>query len=213
MATTARKRARKTATSRPAKSTRSARTTTRRKAAKPAARAKRSAQPARRSATRTASRNGKPRAAGLRVAAPRARASRRSAAATPSAKVTDGIGLLNYHIDYTSQDLDGVKRFYTEGLGFKTFHHDKSVNYVMIRTTPTSSIGFMPPMPGPPEEWRPPGEPALYFMVEDVDQAYRELQARGVQFEQPPQDMPWMHRVALLRDPEGRRVCLAQVLR
>jgi predicted enzyme related to lactoylglutathione lyase len=130
----------------------------------------------------------------------------------PPPAVTNGVGLLNYHIDYTSQDLEGVKRFYTEGLGFTNFHHDQSVNYLMVRTTPTSSIGFMPPMPGPPEEWRPPREPALYLMVEDVDRAYRELSQRGVVFEQPPQDMPWMHRVALLRDPEGRRVCIAQVL-
>jgi len=58
--------------------------------------------------------------------------------------------------------------------------------------------------------WRPPREPNLYFMVTDVDAACRALSSRGVAFDQPPQDMPWGHRVAMLKDPEGRRVCLAQ---
>ena len=80
-------------------------------------------------------------------------------------------------------------------------------------TSPTSSLGFMPPMPGPPEDWRPPREPALYFMVEDVDRAHRALVDKGVPFDQAPANMPWGHRVALLRDPEGRRVCLAQLIK
>ena len=70
----------------------------------------------------------------------------------------------------------------------------------------------MPPIPGPPEQWRPPREPALYFLVSNVDRAYEELTAQGVAFDQAPRDMPWGHRLAMLRDPEGRRVCLAQIV-
>ena len=50
----------------------------------------------------------------------------------------------------------------------------------------------------------------LYFIVSDVARAHLDLAARGVTFEQVPTDMPWQHRVAMLRDPEGRLVCLAQ---
>jgi uncharacterized glyoxalase superfamily protein PhnB len=71
----------------------------------------------------------------------------------------------------------------------------------------------MPPMPGPPEQWQPPREPTIYLFVADVDRAHRNLVAKGVTFEQEPRDMPWGHRVARLRDPEGRNVCLAQVLK
>jgi uncharacterized glyoxalase superfamily protein PhnB len=67
-------------------------------------------------------------------------------------------------------------------------------------------------MGGAPEEWRPPREPAIYLIVKDVDRAYRDLLQKNIVFDQPPRDMPWKHRIALLRDPEGRRVCLAQVL-
>jgi len=130
----------------------------------------------------------------------------KSAAMPPSA-----IGMQTQHMDYTSQSMDEVKRFYTELLGFKQFMQmTGDVTYLSVTTGPSSSLGFMPPMEGAPDQWRPPREPSLYFMVKDVDAAYRTLSSRGVSFDQPPQDMPWGHRVAHLRDPEGRRVCLAQ---
>ena len=113
-------------------------------------------------------------------------------------------------MDYTSHSMDDVKRFYTELLGFLDFDFDPEVQYLYVRTGPSSSLGFMPPMPGPPEQWRPPREPAIYLEVEDVDRAHRDLVARGVTFQQPPMDMPWDHRVAVLRDPEGRTIALAQ---
>ncbi|HEY7729250.1 MAG TPA: VOC family protein [Candidatus Eisenbacteria bacterium] len=114
---------------------------------------------------------------------------------------------MNHHIDYTTYDLDGVKRFYTDLLGFREFTHDASMNYLMVRTGTSSSLGFMPPMPG--MDASPPKEPGLYFMVKDVDRAHAALVAKGVSFERGPEDMPWGHRVAITRDPEGRLVYLA----
>ncbi len=108
--------------------------------------------------------------------------------------------------------MDGIKRFYTVTLGFTEAQHDLTNNYLFVQTGPSSSLGFMPPQPGPPEQWRPPREPALYFIVDDVDRAYRDLVDKGVSFDQAPQDMPWKHRVAILRDPEGRTVYLAQAM-
>ena len=96
------------------------------------------------------------------------------------------------------------------GQGFTRFIEEPKVGYLTVRTTATTSLGFMAPMPGPPEHWRPPGEPALYFFVKNVDRAHKDLIAKGVSFQQPPTDMPWGHRMAICRDPEGRMVCLAQ---
>jgi lactoylglutathione lyase len=172
-----------------------------RKPAKPAkARAQRHAAPRRKAAPKRA---------------PKPAAAKSTAAAAPraAAPVPNGIGLAAHHLDFTSHDLDAVKRFYTEQLGFTEFQHDPNFNYLMIKTTSGSSLGFMPPMPGPPEQWRPPREPSTYFYVEDVDRAHAALKARGVTFEQDPADMPWGHRVATMRDPEGRLVCLAQPIR
>jgi catechol 2,3-dioxygenase-like lactoylglutathione lyase family enzyme len=158
--------------------------------------------------TRTAR---KPRTSGpRRTAAPAAKA---AAAKAPNGRAAGtGIGLLFHHMDYTTHDAEAMKRFYSETLGFTNVEHDPKSNYLMVYVTPTSGIGFMPPMDSAPDQWRPPGEPAFYFFVNDVDRVHRELSDRGVLFDQPPTDMPWNHRVARLRDPEGRTVCFAQEL-
>jgi predicted enzyme related to lactoylglutathione lyase len=125
---------------------------------------------------------------------------------------TNAIGCIHTHLDYTTHSIDDMKRFYGEVLGFTDTAYDSRFDYLLVRTGPSASLGFMPPMPGPPEQWRPPREPAIYLHVTDVDRAYRELAARGVTFQQEPMDMPWGHRVAILRDPEGRQIFLAQQL-
>ena len=151
------------------------------------------------------------RAAASKPAKRAASRSKRPRVAKTPALPPSAIGMRIQHLDFTSQSMDEVKRFYTELLGFKQFRHmTGDMHYLQIITGPSSSLGFMPPMEGAPDQWRPPREPNLYFMVQDVDAAYRTLSSRGVSFDQPPQDMPWGHRVAQLRDPEGRRVCLAQ---
>lgn len=137
--------------------------------------------------------------------------SARTRAAKSPAMPPSAIGMQMQHMDYTSQSMDEVKRFYTDLLGFTRFMQmTGDTNYLAVTTGPSSSLGFMPPMEGAPDQWSPPREPTLYFMVKNVDAAYQKLSSRGVSFDEPPQDMPWGHRVARLKDPEGRRVCLAQ---
>jgi predicted enzyme related to lactoylglutathione lyase len=170
---------------------------------------------ARRSVTRPTKRKAAPARSAARTAprAVRRTATRGRSDAAPAPNgvpAASAIGVVHQHLDFTSQDLDGVRRFYTEVLGFGNATHHAEFGYLTIFTTPTASLGFMPPVNGPPEQWRPPGEPALYFYVADVDAAHRALAAKGVAFEQPPRGMPWGDRVAILRDPEGRMICLAQ---
>ncbi|MCI0712098.1 MAG: VOC family protein [Chloroflexi bacterium] len=43
----------------------------------------------------------------------------------------------------------------------------------------------------------------LCTRVENVDNAYATLKAKGVEFTGPPEDKPWGIRVAYFRDPEG----------
>jgi predicted enzyme related to lactoylglutathione lyase len=124
------------------------------------------------------------------------------------------IGITHHHSDYTSHDVEGVRRFYTETLGLGNAIYIPEHGYLTVFFSPRSSLGFMAPMPGmPPESWSPPGEPNIYLFVEDVDRAHETLTARGVTFEMAPTDTPWGHRMAVLRDPEGRRVCLAKDLK
>lgn len=189
------------------------RTSARRKASKATRRPKKATKRARPKAG-AARKKAAPRKATARPRSAARKPARRQATTRPAppARVANAIGMAMHHMDYTSHDLGGIKRFYTEILGFKKFDLDPKINYLYVQTGTTSSLGFMPPMPGPPEQWRPPREPSLYFMVADVDRVHRDLCSKGVTFDQEPQDMPWGHRVALLHDPEGRTICLAQVL-
>ena len=178
--------------------------------------------PARKKASRKASkkttRRAKPKkkAAARKPAAKKAARSRTPAkrrtapAAKPAAAaaIPSGIGMRSHHFDYTTHDIDAVKRFYVDLLGFKNHEHDPQFNYLWVQTGNSSSLGFMPPMQGMGEA-SPPKEPTLYFMVEDVDRAYAALSAKGMMFEGPPADMPWGHRVVRTIDPEGRPVMLA----
>jgi predicted enzyme related to lactoylglutathione lyase len=143
---------------------------------------------------------------------PARKAARKPQAAQAPAAPPSAIGLLSQHMDYTTHRLDEVRRFYTDLLGFRRFEQDPQMNYLYVQTGHSSSVGFMPPMQGMGEP-SPAKEPTLYFMVKDVDRAYDALAARGVQFEGPPADMPWGHRVVSTIDPEGRRVMLATTKR
>ena len=143
---------------------------------------------------------------------PARKPARKAQAAQAPAAPPSAIGLLSQHMDYTTHRLDEVRRFYTDLLGFRRFEQDPQMNYLYVQTGHSSSVGFMPPMPGMGEP-SPAKEPTLYFMVKDVDRAYDSLAAKGVQFEGPPADMPWGHRVVSTIDPEGRRVMLATTKR
>jgi catechol 2,3-dioxygenase-like lactoylglutathione lyase family enzyme len=48
----------------------------------------------------------------------------------------------------------------------------------------------------------------VYFELEHLDDAVRQLAAAGLRFESGPQDQPWLWREAYLRDPAGNRICL-----
>jgi len=167
----------------------------------------------------TATRQATKRAAARRPASKRV-APRRPAAKQPTPlelaprvaapAIPNAIGLMTQHLDFTSHDLEGVRRFYTELLGFSKYDHNPEFEYLSVSIAPNATIGFMPPMPGPPEQWRPPREPVLYFVVENVDQACAALAEKGVALDQPPTVMPWGDRAAMLRDPEGRMVWIAQ---
>jgi len=126
-----------------------------------------------------------------------------------AARARNAIGLQAQHVDFLTLRLDQVKRFYTEILGFKQFRQEPKLNYLYIRTTNGSSLGFMPPNPQMLGEQPPPREPTLYFIVDDVDSVYAKLLAKGVGFLGPPSEMPWGHRVITTQDPEGRTVMLA----
>ena len=120
------------------------------------------------------------------------------------------LAISSQHIDYLTYKSSQLQKFYGELLELPTEYRDMDgLNYLVVRTSSTSSLGFMPPHPEMREGGATPREPGLYFMVGDVDRAYEQLLAKGFRFTRPPETMPWGHRVLTTTDPEGRTVMLA----
>ncbi len=47
---------------------------------------------------------------------------------------------------------------------------------------------------------------AAYIVVDDLDALYREIIHRGVQVQEPPEEMPWGTREMCVIDPDGNRL-------
>ena len=58
----------------------------------------------------------------------------------------------------------------------------------------------------------PPGLDHISFAVEDVNQTYAELKAKGVSFLGEPADQDWGARLVGLKDPDGNNLYLLQYL-
>ena len=48
----------------------------------------------------------------------------------------------------------------------------------------------------------------VHFEVDAVDQTVNQLKDRGLVFNEPPPDQPWLWREAYLRDPSGKTICI-----
>lgn len=125
-------------------------------------------------------------------------------------KKDDRLGIRNQHMDFLTYKPDQVRKFYEEMLELKAEVRDtEGLGYLVVKTSPSSSLGFMPPHPEMRGEQPLPREPTIYLMVNDVDKAYHRLSTKGVGFIGPPEEMPWGHRVASTTDPEGRTIMIA----
>jgi predicted enzyme related to lactoylglutathione lyase len=131
------------------------------------------------------------------------------AARTPAVK-KPMLAIASQHVDYMTYKSSQLQKFYGELLELPTEHRDMDgLDYLVVRTSGSSTLGFLPPHPEMRGGDHTPREPGLYFMVEDVDRVYQHLLAKGVRFNRPPETMPWGHRVLTTTDPEGRTLMFA----
>ena len=98
------------------------------------------------------------------------------------------------------QDLERAKSFYRDVLGLKhLFDAPPGLSFFQCGET-----RLMLSRPEGPET---AGNSILYYGVEDVDSAYREMQAQGVAFEEPPRCIAQVEGrdiwLAVCRDSEG----------
>lgn len=121
----------------------------------------------------------------------------------------NAIGFESQHCGFASQDLEAVRKFYSEQLGFTDVEIIAPHNSLLVRTGASSTLGFTSAQAlGPLVATH---EATLYFAVQDVDDCYLALLRRGVRFEAPPEDKAWGYRVVVTHDPDGRRILFASV--
>ena len=139
--------------------------------------------------------------------------SKRAPGKTPSRTVAAKkapLAISTQHVDYLTYKSSQLRKFYGGILEMPTEFRDMDgVDYLVVRASSSSTLGFMAPHPDLRTGEAAPREPGLYFMVDDVNRAYQHLLSKGVRFTRPPETMPWGHRVLTTTDPEGRTVMLA----
>ncbi len=104
-------------------------------------------------------------------------------------------------------DLDPILGWYVDTIGLQTTHRHRD-KLAMIRGSGDCLIGL--------EAGSPVSEPErihLIFEVANVDQTYEDLVRRGVVFVRRPENEPYGHRVAILRDPVGHTLELFTPIR
>ena len=138
------------------------------------------------------------------------KAAKKTTKKTPKGRRASGLAIASLHIDFMTYKVDQLRKFYDGILELPTETSDEEgLNYLLVRTSPHSTMGFMPPHPDMLGEQPQPREPTLYFEVKDVDRAYAQLIAKGAAFAGSPVEMPWGDRVVTTTDPEGRTIMLA----
>jgi len=107
------------------------------------------------------------------------------------------------------RDYELAKKFYVEGLGFHVDFEHRSLPGLPVFAQ-VSRDGMRLYLTQHQGDCGGPG--LAYLYVPDVDAWQRELLARGVLADAPPQNQPWGNRELQLTDPDGNRlrVCTVQ---
>lgn len=108
-----------------------------------------------------------------------------------------GGGVQLHHLFLVVSDLKRSRAFYTDALGLKVNFEDG--HYIQLQGQDGFHIGMEE---GDATRVGGPGI-QINARVDDVDQFYEELLAKGLSFSQPPANMEWGARHAFLEDPDG----------
>ncbi len=116
------------------------------------------------------------------------------------------------HVRLLVADYEACVRFYRDLLGlelridagvYAEFKSRGTVLGIYKRELMAGIVGTA----GKPAHAESQDRAALIFAVDDVDAAYRQLQAKGVVFVAEPTDRPdWVLRTAHFRDPDGNLI-------
>mmetsp|Transcript_2011 Transcript_2011/g.3607 ORF Transcript_2011/g.3607 Transcript_2011/m.3607 type:complete len:130 (-) Transcript_2011:1060-1449(-) len=99
-------------------------------------------------------------------------------------------------------DYEASKSFYLKlGLKLIVDTPPRYARFEMPEGGSTFSIEYV-------DGWQGGDWPEIWFESDRLDELVAELKSKGVVFESDPMEMPYLWRVALLRDPAGNRIAL-----
>ena len=124
------------------------------------------------------------------------------------------LNLTMNHIHIRCSDLDNALKFYTETLGGEFDGRSEAGGMPILRVKlGGATLSLSPPKEGlevEPNSGKPRyGLYQLGFAVENIDQAYQELKAKGVVFKGEPKKGPEL-KVAFLAAPDGMEIELME---
>lgn len=125
-----------------------------------------------------------------------------------------GISPLESFVILYHEDMQAARRFYEGKLGLEL----REVTYEWFVGYWISSKHEMTLcISSNPEEhlrWGAAGKGVVIdFVVADVDATYQQLLSQGIDFVEPPMDMPWRLRTAMFQDPAGYTLSITSYLR
>lgn len=109
--------------------------------------------------------------------------------------------MINGWLSLRVEDPKGVSEWYQK-LGFEVVGGRPEVGTIVIGTRDLGRIMVL--VPG--EQLDHPDRLQIHFAVKNVDAEYDRLRAAGVEFLEPPKDMPWRWRHAYTVDPAGHTI-------
>ncbi len=115
-----------------------------------------------------------------------------------------------HHVAVLTPNFAEMERFYTETLGFSVTKRwdDKGIIFIDVGSTTIELIDR--PVEMKPEEKQLAGYfDHLALHVEDIDDAYAEIEGKGVRMKSAPRDFQDV-RIAFFYDPDGNSIELVE---
>jgi len=117
------------------------------------------------------------------------------------------------HFEIPADDVEKLRRFYSELFGWKIEKMPGPVEYYGIETVPVDEKG-MPERPGVNggmmKRQNPDHKPVNYIAVESVDEYVKKIEALGGRVVVPKMEVPGIGWWALALDPEGNQFAIMQ---
>ena len=103
------------------------------------------------------------------------------------------------HFDIPAENIEKMKKFYSELFGWKIERVGGPIEYYLIETAPEGKgVGG-----GMSKKEHPSQHPMNYIFVESVDEYSKKVEKLGGKIIVPKQTLPGMGYLAVAMDPEG----------